>query len=128
MSVFEMIRDAIFGKAAAAPAPAPTKPSAAPRSAEAQPKPAATQHVDVDATLAAAATMAGQPLNYKTSIVDLMKLLELNSSLDNRKKLAKELGYIGTRDGSADMNIWLHRAVMKKLAENGGKVSAQLQG
>ncbi len=127
MSVFEMIRDAIFGKAAAAPVPAPTKP-VAPHSADAQPKPSATQAVDVDATLAAAAAKASQQLNYKTSIVDLMKLLGLNSSLDNRKKLAKELGYTGTRDGSADMNIWLHRAVMKKLAENGGKVSAQLQG
>jgi hypothetical protein len=83
--------------------------------------------VDVDAVLAQAATQKGEQLNYKTSIVDLMKLLDLDSSLENRKELATELGYTGDKDGSAEMNIWLHKAVMKKLEENGGKVSAELR-
>jgi len=56
-----------------------------------------------------------------------MKLLDLDSSLDNRKELATELGYTGEKDGSAEMNIWLHKAVMRKLEENGGKVSAELR-
>ena len=93
-------------------------------------QPASTdQHVDVDvdAILAAAAAEKGQELNYKTSIVDLMKLLDLDSSLANRQELATELGYTGDKDGSAEMNIWLHKAVMKKLEENGGKVSAELR-
>jgi hypothetical protein len=69
----------------------------------------------------------GNPdLNWRTSIVDLMKLLGIDSSLDNRKELATELGYTGDKDGSAEMNIWLHKAVMKELAKNGGKVPANL--
>jgi hypothetical protein len=66
-------------------------------------------------------------LNWRTSIVDLMKLVGLDSSLQNRQKLAAELGYSGDRNDSAAMNIWLHKAVMRKLAENGGKVPATLQ-
>jgi len=93
-----------------------------------QPGPAAPHaDVDVDAILAQAAAEKGQQLNYKSSIVDLMKLLDLDSSLDNRKELATELGYTGDKDGSAEMNIWLHKAVMNKLEENGGKVSADLK-
>lgn len=122
MSIFGSIRDAIFGKAVATTAAATTPQ----RSGET--KPAPTQAVDVDAILAAAATKKGRPTNYKTSIVDLMKLLDLEPSLDNRKKLAKELGYTGATDGSAEMNIWLHHAVMSKLAANGGKVSPELRG
>ena len=68
-----------------------------------------------------------EKLNWKTSIVDLMKLLKLDSSLQARKELAKELGYTGSTDDSATMNIWLHKEVMKKLAANGGKVPAELQ-
>ncbi len=71
---------------------------------------------------------AGQPLNYQTSIVDLMKLLGLDSSLENRKSLATELHYSGDTNDSASMNIWLHKQVMDKLAENGGKVPAELRG
>lgn len=63
---------------------------------------------------------------YHTSIVDLMKLLDLDSSLANRKELATELGYTGELDGSAEMNIWLHKATMRELAANGGKVPAEL--
>jgi hypothetical protein len=92
--------------------------------------PAATQsaqNVDVDQVLRTIAQERGNPdLNYQTSIVDLMKLLGLDSSLDNRKQLASELGYTGATDGSAEMNIWLHKAVMKELANNGGNVSAAL--
>ena len=66
-------------------------------------------------------------LNWRTSIVDLLKLLSLDSSLDSRKELAKELNYSGDTSDSASMNIWLHRQVMNKLAANGGKVPADLK-
>ena len=128
MSIFSKIKDAIFGRKAQAQ-PAPQAPS--PGQGQAMPqinKPAPQQAVvDVDAILAQAAAEKGQELNYKSSIVDLMKLLDLDSSLENRKELATELGYTGDKDGSAEMNIWLHKAVMKKLEENGGKVSAELR-
>jgi hypothetical protein len=68
-----------------------------------------------------------QQLNWRTSIVDLMKLLDLDSSLGARQSLAKELGYTGDMHDSASMNIWLHKQVMTKLAENGGKVPADLR-
>ena len=83
--------------------------------------------MDVVQSLDDMAAAKGNPdLNYKTSIVDLMKLIGLDSSLDNRKELATELGYTGNKDGSAEMNIWLHREVMRQLAANGGKVPASL--
>jgi hypothetical protein len=72
------------------------------------------------------AAAAGQKLNWRTSIVDLMKLLNLDSSLGARKELATELGYTGDMNDSATMNIWLHKQVMKKVAENGGTVPADL--
>jgi hypothetical protein len=68
-----------------------------------------------------------EDLNWKESIVDLMKLLKLDSSLTARKQLAQELGYTGALDGSAAMNIWLHKQVMTKLAEGGGKVPDSLK-
>jgi len=69
----------------------------------------------------------GNPdLNWKSSIVDLMKLLGIDSSLSNREELATELGYTGEKNGSAEMNIWLHRAVMKALADNGGRIPANM--
>jgi len=81
----------------------------------------------VEQVLETIAREKGNPdLNYKTSIVDLLKLLGIDSSLDNRKELATELGYTGDKDGSAEMNIWLHKAVMKQLATHGGKVPASL--
>ena len=67
-----------------------------------------------------------QKLNWRTSIVDLMKLLGMDASLQERKDLAMELGYTGELEGSAEMNIWLHKAVMRELAANGGKVPAEL--
>ena len=125
MSIFSRIKDAIFGhkaKAASAPAAAPPPVAAAPTAAPAAP--VAVSEVDVEANLASMAQ--GKDLNWRTSIVDLMKLLGIDSSLANRKELARELGYTGDLDGSAEMNIWLHKATMKALAANGGKVPAAL--
>ena len=133
MSIFGKIKDAIFGKAQAAepaaPAPNPigsALDAATSAMAAAAAAPTAISDVDVDAILSAEAAKAGQPLNWRTSIVDLMKLLGIDSSLENRKELATELGYTGALDGSAEMNIWLHKAVMRELAANGGKVPADL--
>ena len=105
--------------APAAPAAAPAAPAAAPAAAMAE--------VDVEAILNQKAQQAGQPLNWRTSIVDLLKLLDLDSSLQSRKELAQELNYTGDTGDSAKMNIWLHRQVMNKLAANGGKVPADLK-
>ena len=81
---------------------------------------------DVVAKLEKMAAANPQKLNWRTSIVDLMKLLGMDSSLENRKELATELGYAGPKDGSAEMNIWLHKEVMKQLVAHGGKVPASL--
>ena len=83
--------------------------------------------VDVEQILNGMGQSAGQTLNWRTSIVDLLKLLNLDSSLQSRKELAGELGYNGDTNDSASMNIWLHRQVMNKLAANGGKVPADLK-
>jgi hypothetical protein len=121
MSIFGRIKDAIFGKKAiAATPPAETialDPAAAPVSV-------AISDVDVIAHLEEMA--AGKNLNWRSSIVDLMKLVGMESSLQERKDLAMELGYTGELEGSAEMNIWLHKAVMRELAANGGVVPAEL--
>jgi cell wall assembly regulator SMI1 len=129
MSIFSLIKDKIFGHAAAT-APQPTAeaaPAAATEAAsvpDAAPAPVAETEVDVEASLA---SMDGaDDLNWQTSIVDLMKLVGIDSSLSNRKELAQELGYTGDLDGSAEMNIWLHKATMQQLAANGGKVPASM--
>ncbi len=83
--------------------------------------------VDVEAILRDKAAKTPEKLNWQTSIVDLMKLLGLDSSLQNRKQLAGELGYTGDTNDSATMNVWLQKQVMQKLAQNGGKVPAGLQ-
>lgn len=155
MSIFGSIMSKIFGQKpaaaqeAAAPAgndttsaPAPTTPAAAQSTSPATPSVptpqappmaststagAAPQSVDVDAVLTEMAAKNGQNLNWRQSIVDLMKLLGLDSSLQARKELAQELNYTGDTNDSASMNIWLHKQVMKKLAENGGKVPAELR-
>lgn len=88
---------------------------------------ATMSEVDVQAVLDGLASKNSQKLNWKTSIVDLMKLLDLDSSLGERKELAKELGYTGDMNDSASMNIWLHKQVINKLAANGGKVPADLR-
>lgn len=135
MSIFGSILSKIFGsseaKAATPAAPAAAKPAAAPAPAAAAPAPAAPaapppQPVDVDAVLSAMAAKNPEKLNWQTSIVDLLKLLGLDSSLSARKELAAELHYSGDTNDSAAMNIWLQGQVMKKLAENGGKVSPDL--
>lgn len=108
----------------APPAAAPATPISA---APAAPAPQAISQVDVEKILNEKASAAGEKLNWRTSIVDLMKLLDLDSSLAARKELAKELNYSGDTNDSAAMNIWLHRQVMNKVAENGGKVPADLK-
>ena len=125
MSIFGKIKDAIFGRARAATPPASTGTAAPGGTMAPQPSaPAEVSEIDVEQNLAAMAE--GKDLNWRTSIVDLMKLIGVDSSLDNRKELARELGYSGDLDGSAEMNIWLHKAVMRELAANGGKVPAEL--
>lgn len=118
--------------AGAAPAPsagaAPSAPAAAPQAPAATPAAApAMQQVDVEKVLTDMQTQSGQQLNWRSSIVDLLKLLNLDSSLQSRKDLAAELHYTGDTNDSATMNIWLHKQVMTKLAQNGGKVPADLQ-
>jgi hypothetical protein len=135
MSIFSRIKDAIFGanaKAAPAPSSPPTQkpaPSATPKAAPppAAPTTAAPAAVDVEAVLTQLAAKQGQKLNWRTSIVDLMKLVGLDPSLDNRKELARELGYKGDTNDSAAMNIWLHKQVMTQLATHGGKVPPELK-
>lgn len=83
--------------------------------------------VDVEELLNGVAAKTAEKLNWKTSIVDLMKLLGLDSSFNARKELAKELHYTGDTNDSASMNVWLHRQVMNKVAANGGKVPADLK-
>ena len=85
-------------------------------------------HVDVEAVLTKLASQNKEKLDWRSSIVDLMKLLDLDSSLSARKELAKELNYTGDTNNSAGMNVWLHKQVMIKLAENGGKVPDSLKG
>ncbi|HEY7641585.1 MAG TPA: DUF3597 domain-containing protein [Steroidobacteraceae bacterium] len=129
MSIFGKIKDAIFGsKAEARPNPpsSPTSAGSAPAAAQPKPAPTATQPVDVEAVLQGMAANNKQQLNWRTSIVDLMKLLNMDSSLENRKELARELGYTGDTGDSAAMNIWLHKRVMNELAAHGGKVPASM--
>jgi hypothetical protein len=111
--------------AGAAPAAAPAAPQ--PQAAPAASAPAAMQEVDVEQILTNMQAQSGQQLNWRSSIVDLLKLLGLDSSLQARKELAAELHYTGDTGDSASMNIWLHKQVMNKLAANGGKVPADLR-
>lgn len=119
MSVLSSIINAIFGKgkaeAAEGGAPAGSGSASAPM-----------QQVDVEAILTKMASENKEKLDWRRSIVDLMKLLKLDSSLTARKELAKDLKYTGDTNDSATMNIWLHKQVMQKLAANGGKVPADL--
>jgi hypothetical protein len=128
MSIFGSIMSKIFGHGSAqaenasptlAPSGSPT-PTATPTSAPAQ-------TVDVAAIVDKAAAAKGEKLAWRTSIVDLMKALDLDSSLTARKQLAKELHYTGDTNDSATMNVWLHKQVMTKLAANGGKLPADIK-
>lgn len=154
MGVFDRIKNAIFGKAQAAPVPGPASaapqasapaapsPTAATKSAPvtepatgapppaqsspAQSSPAQASNADIEQILNAAVKKSGQKLDWRHSIVDLMKALGMDASLAERKELAAELGYSGDTGDSAKMNTFLHKALMKKLSENGGKVPADL--
>ncbi|MGJ4939114.1 DUF3597 domain-containing protein [Bradyrhizobium sp. HKCCYLS1011] len=136
MSVFGKIMSAIFGHhAEAAPAggaapvggSAPATESAAPSATPAAAPAAAPQSVDVAAIVDKAAAAKHEKLEWRTSIVDLMKALDIDSSLAARKELAKELGYTGDTNDSASMNVWLHKQVMAKLAANGGKLPPEIK-
>ncbi len=127
MSIFGTIMDKIFHHAAAAPAADPAAAPAAPASGD-TPGQTPAQAVDVGAVLSQLAAEKGGGGNYQTSIVDLLKLLDLDSSLDARKQLAQELNVHAGADGTAEQNIALQKAVVEKLAENGGKVPDSMRG
>lgn len=152
MGIFSSIKEKLFGKAAeetpagtvtaeavkpvtadvsATPAKADASATAATAGKDAAVTPTAgaatsAAPVDVAAIMDAAVKKNGQKLDWRKSIVDMMKALDLDSSLSARKELADELGYTGDKNDSATMNVWLHKALMKALAENGGKVPADL--
>jgi Domain of unknown function (DUF3597) len=148
MSIFGKLVSAIFGSSTTtAPAPTSWGPSAAkPASPGSSPTPSSPtptssptatatpvatgklmSRSELDALIKTTAAQQKEDLNWHESIVDLMKLFKLDSSLGARKELAKELGYTGALDGSAEMNVWLHKQVMLKLAESGGKVPENLK-
>ncbi|MEM5386256.1 DUF3597 domain-containing protein [Paraburkholderia phymatum] len=132
MSIFSTILSKIFPSShpavqAAAATPEAAPAADAPAAAPAAPAAASAEPVDVEAILTSLADQNPEKLNWRTSIVDLMKLLGLDSSLAARKQLAEELKYSGDTNDSASMNIWLHKQVMTKLAENGGKVPDDLK-
>jgi hypothetical protein len=137
MSIFGNIVSAIFGSkhaagvttaggaAAAPPSSTATTTSAGTSAGSATAKP--ISRTDVEGILQKLAAEQREDLDWRRSIVDLMKLLKLDSGLGARKQLAQELGYTGALDGSSEMNVWLHRQVMTKLAESGGKVPDSLR-
>ena len=139
MGIFNKLKESIFGHHNAAPA-APAAPASAgivsggsstappaPAAAPTPSAPAATMPtVDVAAMLDAKAAKTGHKVNWRESIVDLMSLVGIDNSLAERRALARELGYTGDLNDTAPMNIWLHKQVMRKLAENGGKVPPEL--
>jgi hypothetical protein len=134
MKLFETLMSKIFGQASppAATTSSPTGTSApvsgtsAGAGSAGAPATATMAPVDVDAVLTQMAAKNPERLDWKKSIVDLMKLVGMDASLQARKELATELGYTGDKNDSATMNIWLHKEVLKKFAENGGKVPQNL--
>ena len=130
MSVFGNIMSAIFGHGGQTQTatPASAGSSAAATGGPSQPPPpSGASTVDVEAVVTRLAAQKKEKLDWRRSIVDLMKVLDLESSLSARKELAQELHYTGDTSDSAAMNIWLHKRVMRKLAENGGKVPDDLK-
>ena len=142
MSIFGKLVSAIFGSSTTAPAPRSWGPSATKPASPGSPAtptssptagaaPGATgkpmSRSELEALINTTASQQAEDLKWRESIVDLMKLFKLDSSLGARKELAKELGYTGALDGSAEMNVWLHQQVMIKLAESGGKVPEKLK-
>jgi hypothetical protein len=127
MGILNSIKEKLFGKSVAEPVKSEAVTQGAVMQTVISSTPA--EPVDVEAVLEAAVKAKGVKLNWRVSIVDLMKALDLDSSLAARKELAKDLNYTGTDpDGSAEKNIWLHKALMKTLAENGGKIPNALLG
>lgn len=126
MSIFGKIKDAIFGKAHAEPAPPPTiDTTQVPGTPAPTPAPSTTAAVtEIDVTNSLDSMPAADRLNWRTSIVDLMKLIGVDSDYDSRKALAQELGRTDY-SGTAEDNVWLHRKVMGELSRNGGKVPAE---
>lgn len=131
MSIFGEIVNKLFSKAkpdqsppVAEPTPDPAQAQAA--APDAAPASAPLTDVDVAAVMEQLVSESGETLNWRTSIVDTMKALGVNSSLEHRKQLAQELKYDGDMDDSASMNIWLHKQVMQALAANGGKLPPDL--
>ena len=157
MGIFDRLKDAIFGHPAAQQATAGTAPgvqargarpaagtnappaqtasaagsaaapSSSPRPGIGAGTPTTAQPVDIEAVLERMAAQHSEQLNWRASIVDLMKLVGLDPSLENRRQLASELGYHGDMHDSAAMNVWLHKEVMQKLAQSGGTVPASLR-
>jgi Domain of unknown function (DUF3597) len=126
MSIFGTIMGAIFGTSAASATPA-SGGAAAPAGGAASSTTAPGQTVDVAAIMDKAVAAKGEKLEWRTSIVDMMKALGIDSSLTARKELAHELGYTGDTNDSASMNIWLHKQMMAKLAANGGKLPPEIK-
>jgi Domain of unknown function (DUF3597) len=126
MSIFGKIMGAIFGSKADA-APAGGGAAAGTESSGGATAAPAAATVDVAPILDKAVAAKGEKLAWRTSIVDLMKALDIDSSFAARKDLAKELGYTGDSNDSASMNIWLHKQVMAKLAANGGKLPPDIK-
>ncbi|WP_431203406.1 DUF3597 domain-containing protein [Bradyrhizobium betae] len=130
MSIFGKIMGAIFGSHPASAAPAGGAPAGAPAGAApggSAPAAAPMGSVDVAAVVDKLVAAQKEKLEWRTSIVDLMKALDIDSSLAARKDLAKELGYSGDMNDSASMNVWLHKQVMSKLAANGGKLPPEIK-
>jgi len=126
MSIFGKIMGAIFGTKADAATPGASS-STGSASSDMAASSSSAPVIDIAPILDKAVADKKEKLAWRTSIVDLMKALEIDSSLTARKELAKELGYTGDTSDSANMNIWLHKQVMVKLAANGGKVPADLK-
>lgn len=136
MSIFGKIMGAIFGNQASAATPAAPAGGGATPAATGTPAPAPgtpaapiapPQSVDVAAILDKAVAAHHEKLEWRTSIVDMMKALDIDSSLAARKELAKELGYTGDTNDSASMNVWLHKQMMLQLAANGGKLPPEIK-
>ena len=129
MSIFGKILSKIFpsNHPAVTQATAPAAPAASTSAAAPASPAAAAPPVDVESVLNDMAKKNPEKLNWRTSIVDLMKLVGMDSSLSARKELAQELNYTGNTNDSASMNMWLHKQVMRKIAENGGKLPADMQ-
>jgi hypothetical protein len=127
MSIFGKIMSAIFGTKADAATPGTTTTAAGGSAPPAGSTAAPAATVDVAPILDKAVADKKEKLEWRTSIVDLMKALDIDSSLTARKELAKELNYTGDTNDSASMNVWLHKQVMTKLAANGGKLPADIK-